>query len=458
MHRMPTSSRTLLPKLLVSLATSLATSLVACSGSDEATPTPTPTLPPTTVTYEQVAPLLAQNCVGCHQAGGIAPIALDGYANASHYAASIKASVQSRSMPPYVVDTSGDCQNYANNHWLTQEEIDLLSDWADQGALVRDPAYQPPPPAARPALPAELPQLDMGLTYTPEGSEAHPNDDYRCFMVDAPNDHDMYLTGYEVVPGDPRVVHHVVLYTLAANGGEDSAIAADAADPRPGWTCFGAAGDGVQISALVAAWAPGTPVTWFPENTGMTIPGNRKMVIQMHYNLLSGVFPDRTTMKLELKESVEKDASMFFLGNYDFVLPPGQESVTIDYSLGFNTLAGLYAQYGVSLNSLTVYGVYPHMHTAGRALNLSMGRSGDKPGEKGKCTTDVPEWNFNWQQFFFYKEPWQVGPGDVFNLSCNYNTVGRTEDTTYGEGTEEEMCISMLYITADFTETSALTP
>src|SRR5207302_174497 len=59
--------------------------------------------------------------------------------------------------------------------------------------------------------------LDIGATYTPHGSG---DDDYRCFIVDPGLATDAFLTAYEVKPGEARVVHHVILYSLTSPDGE----------------------------------------------------------------------------------------------------------------------------------------------------------------------------------------------------------------------------------------------
>ena len=47
------------------------------------------------------------------------------------------------------------------------------------------------------------------------------DDDYRCFLVDPELDADRYLVGFEIVPGDQRIVHHVLVFNVdpARSGG-----------------------------------------------------------------------------------------------------------------------------------------------------------------------------------------------------------------------------------------------
>ena len=63
------------------------------------------------------------------------------------------------------------------------------------------------------------------------------------------------------------------------------------------------------------------------------------------------------------------------------------------------------------------------------------------------CVVDVPRWDFDWQQFYFYEQELDVQPGDIFRLRCVYDTRGDTETIGFGEGTGDEMCLAGFYLT-----------
>jgi len=71
-----------------------------------------------------------------------------------------------------------------------------------------------------PELPALSATAEVATPpYRPEplgGARAHA-DDYRCFLVDAKLPAESYLTGYEVLPGTPAMIHHVArLFILSS--------------------------------------------------------------------------------------------------------------------------------------------------------------------------------------------------------------------------------------------------
>ena len=96
-----------------------------------------------------VAPILQENCVRCHRAGGgMAPMSLETYEVASAYAPLIKYKTGLRdvagAMPPWYVEKDIGIQQFKNDMSLTDEEVATIAAWADAGAPQGDPADMPP--------------------------------------------------------------------------------------------------------------------------------------------------------------------------------------------------------------------------------------------------------------------------------------------------------------------------
>mgnify|MGYP000344234800 CR=1 FL=1 len=79
--------------------------------------------------YKDIAPILKQNCVSCHVAGGIAPFALDNPRNAVAYSTRIVQVTQSGYMPPWL--PSADSEAYLNERKLSAASKKVLADWAN---------------------------------------------------------------------------------------------------------------------------------------------------------------------------------------------------------------------------------------------------------------------------------------------------------------------------------------
>jgi len=376
--------------------------------------------------YEDVAPILATSCVQCHQPGGIAPFSLISYEDATGVAELIPNQVMTRSMPPWGADNSGSCNTFQDARWLADDDIATIVAWANGDRLEGDPAAAPP----LPPMPPPLSRVDATAAMTESYiADQTLSDDYRCFIVDPKVATDQFLTGFEVRPGEPAVVHHILLFQLDTPEAETAAANLDAQSAGPGYTCFGGAG---AAATLLGVWAPGMRVGTYPANTGLPVKGGRKMLIQIHYHNHGTPLADQTAVDLRLEPTVADPSFLFLMPATNLSLPPGLPSVATTNSL---TLPGFIGQYNV-------WGVYPHMHTLGRTLRLETDHAGSS-----QCLIDVPRWDFNWQQGYFYDGPPKiVGGGDTLRITCTHDTTSRTQTVTWGEGTEDEMCLAFAYV------------
>jgi len=329
-------------------------------------------------------------------------------------------------MPPYLADNSGDCQTYRDARWLTDAEIQTFADWYTQGMLEGDPATATPEIVPPPRLTGTVTTLDIGVDYAPDTSGT---DDYRCFLVDSP---DGYVTGYDVHPGNPASVHHVIVYEPTDDGEGADARARDAREPGPGYTCFGGAG----VSAFpVVLWAPGGGATTFPRGTGVQIASSRPLVVQIHYNLLGSTATDRTRVDIQTA-SRASPAYIVPMTDGGFNIPPRMMSYT---SSNTESLGGFGLPAGLSVRA---HGSFPHMHTMGTSLQVDILR-GDGAEE---CAIQVPRWEFNWQLAYWYETPIRVSSADSVRITCEWNSMTRDTNTTWGEGTQDEMCLNFFYI------------
>jgi len=99
------------------------------------------------VTYaKDVATIIQNNCTVCHRPGGIGPMNLVTYEDARRYARRIREQVSNRLMPPYYYDTDIGIQDLQHDWRLSDEQINTVVAWVDQGAPMGDPADMPPPP------------------------------------------------------------------------------------------------------------------------------------------------------------------------------------------------------------------------------------------------------------------------------------------------------------------------
>ena len=405
--------------------------------------------------WGDVAPLLQQKCMTCHQPGGIGPFSMLGYGDVLPKAASIAALTRARMMPPYLVTHDGTCGQFEDEAALTQAQIDLLQTWAAGGM-----------PEGRPVTltaPA-VQQLAGGTDYrTPtvvpqaEGNALAEFDDYRCFPMETNLTADRFITGSDVIPGRAEIVHHVIAIVVdparvTRNGKTNAEImtALDASDPdRVGWPCFGGAGEGVEDNGSPVVWAPGQGAVTFPEGMGVRQRPTDRLVIQVHYNLATPAsrgLSDSTTVRLRYADRVDREV-VFLLpdGFLETVftkptpdsLPPGKASVPYTWS---TSLGGMAPE---MVPPLELVAVMPHMHQRGRTSELRF----VGPGGRDECLARVDNWNFHWQKFYFYEgtRP-RLDASTKIQLTCTYDTSQDSEPTLPGWGTRNEMCLNAMIV------------
>ena len=397
--------------------------LAAACGSETSAPAP--------VYYGEVQRILQESCVECHSASPdrLAPFSLASYEDtvAAAKTTPIAFAVLHRTMPPYYATNDGSCQTFTSK-WLSEEDLQTLVTWVNGDQAAGDPARSVAPPSPAPPLPAVDATLDTGADYLPDRALT---DDYRCFVVDALSSTpaEKFVTGAHVRPGNLTVAHHAIVFTLDSAAAEADAVARDAADPGPGYRCS-ASGPVEGGANFLVGWAPGNQAQLMPAGTGIPVVGNRKLVVQMHYNTAAGDGkPDRTRIDLDLADTVTSRGQMV--------------AVRADVNLPARTpdaLASGSRRLPTSLGKLRVWGAALHMHQRGIGAEVSVA------GSQTACLAKLEQWSFHWQHYYPYQNPVAVNGGDSFSVTCHFDTSNDATTVRWGEGSADEMCIAYLYV------------
>jgi len=419
------------------LAALLAAAASACSGSS------TPTGP---TYYKDVKPLAMEKCVRCHTDGGIAPFVLDKYASAAEHKKAIKIAVADRTMPPW--KPGPNCNEYTDDFSLTDAQIKVFTDWVDAGAQAGDEKDYVEPQITKRGLSRVDASARMPVAYTPQQSP----DDYRCFLIDMPVTSTQYVTGFRANPGDPRIVHHVIaFYASPSNVAEFQQL--DDREPGVGYTCFGGPGGNPTSGKWLGSWAPGGAGMDFAPGTGLKVEPGSKIVLQVHYNTsMQEPVPDQTSVDFKLDATVAKEAIVQRWTNVDWVrnrtmnIPAGMADVVHSFEFDPTTVFGFISNNVIPSGvPLTIYSSALHMHTRGVSARFDIRRGGDKA--KTECMLDIPNWDFHWQGSYPFKTPKTFQPGDTLYLECHHDNAKGTTELNWGEGTGDEMCLGVFYVT-----------
>ena len=325
--------------------------------------------------------------------------------------------------------------------------------------------------------------LEMDTDYTPSAPTGVGTDDYRCFLLDPGLEEDVWLTGSQVLPGNPDVVHHVILFKVDA----DQVAAAEELAERtvdPGWTCFGGSGLEGDFSRLtdanwLAAWVPGGDERATRDGYGTRLEAGSRVVMQVHYNLLKGAAPDRSATQLRWMPGAtdlqslhtylmpapvelpcrdarsegplcDRDAAMV-----DLRQRFGGASLTAD---ALHLLCGELEEPSETTTctrrvseEMTVLGVGGHMHLLGREISVVANQG--TPQER--TLLDIDLWDFD-DQGAQPVEPLTLQPGDTLTVTCRHEQwlrdklpafEGQQEKyVLWGEGSTDEMCLGTLSV------------
>jgi hypothetical protein len=322
----------------------------------------------------------------------------------------------------------------------------------------------------------------MPSAYTPSAPTGVGTDDYRCFLLDPKVATDSFITGFDVRPGNPDVVHHVILFRVPPDmvgEAEDK----DAETPGEGWTCFGTSGlanDGsIDDAPWLGAWAPGGSERIYGKGLGEDFAAGSRVIMQVHYNLLAGSAPDTSAAELRLTSDPATQVLETQLLPAPVELPcrPGHGGDLCDRD---KALADVRARFGdgpgSTANALhllcgggppgptqsctreisqpeTIRGVAGHMHLLGQRIRIEV-----NPGTpRARTVLDIPVWDFD-NQGSHPTPPIRLERGDTVKVTCTHSQELRDrlpafetqrEDryVMWGEGTTDEMCLGILLVT-----------
>jgi hypothetical protein len=370
--------------------------------------------------------------------------------------------VREQRMPPWHANPAHGV--FANDARLSDEEKQQVFAWVDNGCPEGNPADLPAPKkfAEGWLLPREPDQI-VYMTDEPVGVKAEGVEAYRHYVVDPKFTEDKWVRLAECMPGNRKVVHHIIVFvqppvarmsTLGRRGAADDRAAGGGADGNRGEGTGrgrrgGPLGDNdISGFGFLAGFAPGTRPMVAPPGVAKKIPAGSKLVFQMHYTPCGSEQTDRSSIGLIFmdKKDVTQQMSTTNVAFHQLEIPAGEANYTVEARKTFS-------------RDTLLLSLFPHMHIRGKSFRYEV----TYPDGKHEVLLDVPRYDFNWQNSFILAEPKRIPKGTqllctaVFdNSPDNIYNPDPTKTIRWGPQTWDEMMIGWYDVSFPIAEVEKL--
>jgi hypothetical protein len=184
------------------------------------------------------------------------------------------------------------------------------------------------------------------------------------------------------------------------------------------------------VTGSIGGYVPGNSTRVFPDGLAIRLPKGSSLVFQMHYTTIGRETTDRTKVGLIFaKEPPKTPLSGTALVNGSLHIPAGAVDHRVDAEMTFN-------------RDVLLYSMTPHTHVRGKRWYYEV----IHPDGRREPLLSVPNYDFEWQHEYQFKEPLALSAGTVIRASAwydnspsNKSNPDATKDVWWGDQTWEEM-------------------
>lgn len=368
---------------------------------------------------DDIAPILKERCVTCHMEGGIAPFAMSSHQMVQGWSPMIRETLYTKRMPPGQIDNEYVEAFHDVNH-ITIEETQKLVSWINAGSPNNgnsDPLAEYRPEIVK----WKRGEPDIIIPIPEQRIPATGVQDYRNLMVPLELEEDIWVKAVDFTPGDTTVLHHIIAFSYGPDGLNE----------------FEVLNQGIGLGA----YAPGNSLNTYPEGAGYPLKAGGGLMLQMHYTTSGKEAIDASEIGLYLwDEEPERPILGGSAADLDIHIEPNEADHEMVATKKFR-----------KDSLLTMVG--PHMHYRGYDANFKL----VYPDGKVEEVLNVPNYQFNWQKTYDFKEPKFLPAGTemVFratfdNSSNNPFNPDPSSTISWGEQTWQEMFFGFFrYVEAD---------
>ena len=348
--------------------------------------------------YSDAAGIFYNRCTMCHHANQHAPSFMF-YSEVSQHCLPIQTRLQNGTMPPWPPDTN--YTRFLYEHIITQSEKNAILNWVANSCAQGDTSLAPAAPVYPQYQLYGTPNIELQIpTFT---SNASTDDAYNCFSIPSGLAQDRWLRAYEIVPGNPLIVHHVIV-NVDTVGNTSNDLSGN---------CFSTPGE-----VALGGYAPGAAPTVFPGTAplkaGIKIKANSKIVLQIHYPAGTAGQQDSTKIRLyfyPVGETGIRPVHVFTpLQNWSLFIPA-------------NTVQTFNAQFDTTA-ALSIFAAFPHSHKVCTSIiNYAVNGIDTIP------LVRINKWKFDWQGFYTYRSLVKIPAGYTWRSRHVYdNTIANPDN------------------------------
>ena len=360
-----------------------------------------------------VAPIIIENCVACHNQGGVGPFAFDSYVMVLGWSPMIREVLMNKRMPPMQVDPN--IGHSDNARYLPTKELQTLVHWIDAGAP-RGLSATDPLENFEPANEDRWVLGEPDYIVSAKSHDVPPTGvlDYIYDRVDLPFVEDKWLRAVEYKAGDSSVLHHLVTFVTA-----------------PDEDFWGKERDEIYTERrFVESYSPGkVNAKVFENGTGVFIPKGSSLSMQFHYVTNGRRTTDSSRIGLYFSEEQNLRERLVQVVSSRFVLPPNEPNFELQADFVFES-------------PVVLTGVRAKMNYRGKRMKFSI----EEADGIIKDIFSIPAYNYGWQPHYKLNEPLVLEAGTKIyvrgaldNSISNPTNPDPDKEVTFGLNSWDEM-------------------
>lgn len=378
---------------------------------------------------EDIAPIVHRKCTPCHLSEEAAPFELLYAEDFTKRQKLIRYMVSKRLMPPWPADPT--YSHFANELYLTDDEIGRILSWMDQGFNPGDTAIRYSASSIRKKN--ALGEPDHTIPVPRVSIPGNNTDLFLVMKIPVQLKQDTFIRAIEFVPGNKKLVHHVNTHLISFEPDKKTNLESGKdwvnQDQTNSMQIHRELGllqdDGTypRLTPSVSNYLPGSMFTAYPRHIG-GYRMKRKSAFYLndfHYGPSPVPASDSSFFRIYFDDRPpEREIKEFQLGTLgitpvvpELVIPPGE-------------VRKFYIR-SVVPNDISIVTMVPHMHLIGKKFRAFA----VKPSGDTIPLIRINSWDFRWQYFYHCKKLIHLPRGSIIYVEGEYDNTAENPNNPF---------------------------